>query len=189
MLKRVFLDDALNVTDDVSSGDTLAENANANDRWATFAIETLGQKFIANKERDIPNGGIFSIIPINPDPNDPRPLNEVDYIQHEEGRFRINVTIVQDSKKSTGKKSGGVKKSSAPKGMGPNKSKQSKGIQKEGKPKPPSTRKAVAAKKPSSTLTAAGRRILMARQSKATGKSTTSQRQHVQGQVQGKIYK
>ena len=131
------------------------------DKWRTIAIETLGQKYIAQRQRESEDGVMYSVFPIV-EGNDTT-QGAANYVEVSGRRFTINVQMIaQSSRPRVPRQQEQNVRKPNPSGRHQPKHKDSslhKGNKSSG-----SGRKAVGAKKPSSNLTAAGRRILAARQ-------------------------
>ena len=148
-------DDALPADDDV-------------DKWQTVAIETVGQKYIAQRRQESIDGVTYSVVPIVRDTTAPRqpPV----YTELNSRRFTINVQVVGQKSQITDRRNTG-------KG-GPVKSSGTGNASSSGKPKTHTStrgcaagRKAVAAKKPNATLTRAGQRIVARKQQRTDARN------------------
>ena len=124
------------------------------DKWKTIAIETVGKKYIANRLSESTNGVMYGVVPIAPNPNSGPGM--LPYIEDESGRFRINVQMMGErshGQNEQRRQSNQTTATRVRRGEATNRRKSST-----------QNRKAVGAKKPNTTLTAAGRRILQVRQ-------------------------
>ena len=68
------------------------QSASTADKWRTVAIETIGQKYIAQKQSYSNEGAVYSVVKINPQ-NNAGNLN-VTYVEEVQSRFRINVQVL-----------------------------------------------------------------------------------------------
>ena len=129
------------------------------DKWKTVAIETIGQKYIAHKQSYSNEGAVYSVVKINPQRQGEN-VN-VTYAEEVHSRFRIRVQILGQKSKPTG-----VDKRRREAKAGRVDERKDQAYRKKipagrvHKKTPATTRKAVGAKKATSTVTPAGRRIL-----------------------------
>ena len=129
------------------------------DKWKTVAIETVGQKYIAHKQSYSNEGAVYSVVNINPQRQGEN-VN-VTYAEEVHTTFRIRVQILGQKSKPTRvdkrRREAKAGRVNARKDQGYRKKIPAGRAQKK---TPATTRKAVGAKKATSTVTRAGRRIL-----------------------------
>ena len=142
---EIYISDVDNIVSVTDAQPARMYHRAAGDKWNTIAIETVGQKYIAQKQKQSGDGAMYSVVPIvradaTADSNRP-----VHYVEQNEGRFRVNVQVIAE-KSATDRPRRDIRP-------------RRRQVQ-----RPAGVRKAVGAKKPSATLTASGRRILAFRQ-------------------------